>query len=161
MTRRELLAWGALPAAASGQQPYVRHILPAANDNSFLIKVSFHQPLKSAPVLRVGKRRVGGLRTDTDSQFWMFHAEHLTPGLTYQLQVTDSAGKPLSEPWPLRTFPPPDATVDRFRLLIYTCAGGHDAMRIPDSTEPYWVSLTQRRKLLQNALRQPASATFT
>lgn len=136
----------------------VRHILPGANHERFLIKVSFRQALKNPPVLRVDNRRVDGRRTDTDGQFWSFDVEGLKPATTYQLRLRDASGKALGEPWPLRTMPAPDASTDRFRLLIYTCAGGHDAMRVPDTDLPYWVSVSQRRKLFQNALRQKPDA---
>lgn len=151
MTRREFIAGSATAAAAAGAQPTIRHILPAATHQRFLLKVSFHGALHDAPVLRVGNRKVQGLRTDTDGQFWMFDIDGLAPATTYQLQL-------LSHSWPLRTFPPPDATVERLRLLIYTCAGGHDAMRIEDTDQPYWVSIEQRRKLLRAALREQPDA---
>ena len=32
----------------------------------------------------------------------------------------------MCEPWELATFPNPDERPDKFRLLIYTCGGGHE-----------------------------------
>src|SRR5688572_20975867 len=115
MSRREFVAATGAAVSAKAAQSTIRHVLPAATHKRFLLKVSFDTALKSTPVLRVGSRKVQGVRTDTAGQFWMFDADGLTPATTYQLQL-------FSQSWPLRTFPPPDATVDRFRLLIYTCA---------------------------------------
>ena len=158
MTRRDFLAGSVGIAAAAAESSSVRHILPAAAHDRFLIKVSFHVALKSTPVLRIGNRRVAGDKTDSDGQFWQFDAGGLKPGTNYDLQILDAGGRALIEPWPLKTFPPADATVDRFRLLIYTCAGGHDAMPIEGTNEPYWLSVDQRRKFFRAALREQPDA---
>jgi hypothetical protein len=151
MTRRDFVA--ATSAALSGKPatPILRHVLPAANHERFLLKVSFQAALHERPVLLVNDRKTPGIRADTDGQFWIFDVQGLTPATTYQLQL-------FSDRWPLRTLPAPDATVDRFRLLIYTCAGGHDAMRIEGTDQPYWLSIEQRRKLLKAALREKPDA---
>lgn len=154
MTRRDLLALGVAAgmdagAAAAGG---LRHLLPAATHERFLIKASFHGPRRQAPVLHVGNRRVTGERTDSEGQFWQFDVPGLKAATEYQLRLDKG------EPWPLRTMPAPDATVDRFRLLVYTCAGGHDAMRVEGTDEPYWVSVEARRRLLAAALREKPDA---
>jgi hypothetical protein len=151
MTRREFIAGGSSVLTAGAAQPAIRHVLPAATHQRFLLKVSFHGALQTTPVLRVSDRKVEGIRTDTGGQFWMFDVAGLTPATTYQLQL-------FSDSWPLRTFPPPDAAVERFRVLIYTCAGGHDAMRIEGTDQPYWLAIDQRRKLLRAALREKPDA---
>ena len=151
MTRRFFVSTAAVAAAAETSTG-VRHILPGASADRFVVKVSFHAPVRHAPVLRVDNRKVTGARTDTAGQFWQFDVAGLAPATAYRLQLSGG------EPWSLRTLPPPDATVDRFRLLIYTCAGGHDAMRRGDSSDPYWVSIPQRRRLFQAALRQKPDA---
>jgi phosphodiesterase/alkaline phosphatase D-like protein len=151
MTRREFVAATSSAVTAKAAQPSIRHVLPAATHQRFLVKVSFDTSLQSAPVLRVGNRKVRGVRTDTDGQFWMFDVNGLTAATTYQLQL-------FSQSWPLKTFPAPDASVERFRLLIYTCAGGHDAMKIEGAEQPYWVSVDQRRKLFRAALREQPDA---
>lgn len=130
----------------------VRHILPGATHERFLIKVSFHQPVRRVPELRVGNRRVGGQRTDSDGQFWLFDISGLRADTEYMLRLSGM------EPWPLRTLPPPDASIDRFRLMVYTCAGGHDAMRIEGTDDPYWVSVPLRQRLLRRALREKPDA---
>jgi len=97
----------------------------------------------------VANRRVSGVRTDSEGLFWLFDVPGLKPATEYTLRLEGT------DPWPLRTFAPPDATVDRFRLLIYTCAGGHDAMPHPVTGAPnYWVSVEQRRRLFARALRE-------
>ncbi len=153
MTRRDFVAVTGAAMTAKAASPSIRHILPAANHHRFLLKVSFHTALASTPVLRVENRKVQGRRADTEGQFWIFDIDELTPATTYRLQL-------FSETWPLRTFPPPDAKVERFRLLIYTCAGGHDAMRIEGTDDPYWLSIEQRRKLLQTGLREKPDAAI-
>lgn len=151
MTRRDFLAASAAAATAQAAASKTRHILPAATDERFLIKASFHQPLRETPVLRIGSRKVDGVRTDSDGQFWMFDVPGLTANTEYRLQL-------FSDSWPLRTLPSPEAKVERFRLLIYTCAGGHDAMNIEDTDRPYWVSIEQRRKMLRAALAERPDA---
>jgi hypothetical protein len=130
----------------------LRHLLPAATHERFLIKASYHAPVRRAPELRVGDRRVMGHRTDSDGQFWLFDVPGLRPDTAYSLRLDGG------EPWTLRTFAPPDATVERFRLLVYTCAGGHDAMSIEGTRDAYWVSIPARRALLSRALREKPDA---
>jgi hypothetical protein len=155
MTRRQFLA---TPAIAVQRSPtswnagLVRHLLPGANHHRILLKSSFDQPLARSPVLRVGSRRQPGFRTDTQGLFWAFDVDRLEPATSYELQLHDDAGRALCDPWPLRTLPDPESTPERFRLFIYTCAGGHDAIRIPNTDQPYWVSLQNRRKMLAAGL---------
>lgn len=151
MTRREVLA-GGTALAVHGAADSVRHVLPAATHDRFLIKVSFGAAVRRTPELRVGNRRLAGEKTDTDGQFWQFDVPGLQPGSTYMLRLNGGA------PFPLRTFAPPDATVDHFRLLVYTCAGGHDAMHVEGTNDPYWVSIPARRRLLSRALREKPDA---
>ncbi len=134
----------------------LRHVLPAAGHDRLLVKASWRQPLARPPQLRVGSRRVAGVPTDTSGEFFRFHAAGLEPEHRYELQFHDAAGKPLCAPWPISTLPHPDARPKRFLLMVYTCAGGHDAMRNPATGGPYWVPVAQRRKLLEAGLaRRP------
>jgi len=151
MTRRQ---WLASSLSAAAPQTGLRHLLPASTHERFLIKTSFHQPLLRAPDLSVSGRRVSGERADSTGQFWQFDVPNLRPDTVYTLRLDKS------EPWTLRTLPPPNATVDRFRLLVYTCAGGHDAQRIEDTNDPYWVGIPERRRLLQRALREQPDAAI-
>jgi phosphodiesterase/alkaline phosphatase D-like protein len=151
MTRRE---WLLAASAAAQPREGVRHILPAATHQRFLLKVSYWAAPRRAPELRVGDRRVSGQRTDSNGLFWQFDVPGLRPATTYSLRLDRG------EPWPLRTFPAPDATVDRARLLVYTCAGGHDAMKIENTDDPYWVSIPARRRLLGRALREKPDAAI-
>jgi hypothetical protein len=99
----------------------VMHILPTVNHNRFLIKMSFVKPLAAAPLLHVGKAAtVTGAITDTEGRFWMFDSPGLAPDTKYMLTLTDSRGNKLCDPWPLKTFPHPDSSPERARLLIYT-----------------------------------------
>jgi len=137
ITRRQFLAHSAGAAAAglvgcsSESEPSdgwdrgpLRHLLPAVSHRSMIVKASFETPRPEPPVLRVGDRDVSGTRTDSAGRFWAFRVTGLEPDREYTLQLRGSAGKPLCDPWPLRTFPAPGARAERMRALAFTCAGG-------------------------------------
>src|SRR5258706_3430567 len=84
----------------------VRHLLPTVSDSRMLIKVSF-----TAPV---------------EGEHWHFYATDLAPGRRYPLSLVGGDGRALCQPWDLATFPAPGERPNRFRLLIYTCGGGHE-----------------------------------
>ncbi len=122
----------------------VRHLLPAVSDSSILIKASFSERQSSPPVLLIGGQRVEGRMNDTQGEFWQFHADGLEAGRTFALELSGDRGQALCEPWELSTFPARDANVDSFRLLVYTCAGGHDALG--------FLPAAVRQRLLRRAL---------
>ena len=129
----------------------VLHILPSANHERFLIKVSFLQPVTEAPLLQVGQAStVLGVRTDTEGRFWMFDAPGLSPDTEYTLALKTASGKSVCDPWPLKTFPTPDSDPVCVRLLVYTCLGGHDVHREWMKTGP--LPLSVRQRLLNKAL---------
>jgi hypothetical protein len=115
----------AAPAADNWTSDAIDHLLPTVNDRRLLLKGSFTRPLGAASLVIDG-RRVAGQRTDTEGKFWKFDAQNLKPNQTYRLALIDAAGRPLGDPWPIRTFPDPQETPEKLRLAIYTCAGGHD-----------------------------------
>jgi hypothetical protein len=144
----------ALAEAAAGDDGWnagrVRHLLPAASDSRFLIKLSLHDKTAAPPTLRVGRTEIPGVMGDTRGLFWSFDAGGLEPMTSYRLEL--SAGKErLCDPWTFGTLPARDAKPDRFRLLVYTCAGGNGDLRTPDGT-PGFVGLEERRRLLRRAL---------
>ncbi len=96
------------------------HLLPTVSDTRMLIKASFVRPLTAAPTLHIGARSVRGRRTDTAGEFWQFTASDLVAGQRYRLSLTGANGQSLCEPWPLSTFPSPNAQLDRVRLLFFT-----------------------------------------
>lgn len=104
----------------------LRHLLPAVSDTRMLIKASFKYALRGAPRLQVGSTSAIGTVCDTVGEHWQFYATGLEPGRPYTLALADSNGNALCQPWQLATFPAPNASPDNFRLLIYTCAGGHE-----------------------------------
>jgi hypothetical protein len=117
-----------------------------------LIKASFKRPLASAPVLSLGPRRVRGERTDTHGEFWQFDAHGLTPSTTYRLSLSSpDNGRSLCEPWTLGTFPAPGDRPTRLRLLIYTCAGGHDVLT-PVNGQTRFLPTSIRQRLLRRGL---------
>lgn len=131
------------PRAAwdSGQ---VRHLLPTVSDAGMLIKASFARPLTSPPSLRVGTLTVRGRMNDTQGEFWQFRAADLQPGRRYTLSLTGPNGRPLCDRWELSTFPSADSRPERFRVLFFTCAGGHDGLNFLPSAI--------RNRLLRRAL---------
>jgi hypothetical protein len=110
----------------SWDQGMVKHILPTVNDTQMLIKISFNSNLASPPILKVGTRRVIGKMEDSQGENWSFYVDDLLPNKKYQLHLLSASGKSLCETWALSTFPAPQDQVKNFRLLIYTCAGGHE-----------------------------------
>jgi phosphodiesterase/alkaline phosphatase D-like protein len=131
-------------------QGNLAHLLPLADHQRFLIKTSFTDPVGGTPALRVGGKTVPGERTDTAGRFWQFYAQGLEPSQEYDLQLVDGAGQPLCDPWPLKTFPAPDAPANRVRLMVYTCAGGND-ISISSGT-PWFVPRAIRQRLFARAL---------
>jgi hypothetical protein len=106
----------------------LRHLLPTVSDSRMLIKASFNAPLPGPPTLRIGNVAVRGRMTDTRGEHWSFYATGLRPGRRHRLSLVGSNGRALAEPWELATFPGPDERPEKFRVLFYTCAGGHEAM---------------------------------
>lgn len=167
ITRRQLLttaAAAALPLRSQSKDNWssgsVRHLLPAAAPDRILLKVGFQKPLTATPTVRAGSRSAQGVRTDTSGGYWRFDLTGLEPDTAYTLELQGSDGAALCDPWPLKTFPAPQASPKRFRLLVYTCAGGHPATINPDTGGPYWVSIENRRKLLQTGLSYKPDATI-
>jgi len=173
-TRRELLGAGASAAlgllplggatnaaaqtalAADATQPVwddgeLAHLLPTSSHNQILIKASFKKPLTAAPALRIGDQRIAGERSDTRGSFWQFRAADLKPGTPYQLSLLSSDGRVLSQPWTLSTMPAPDDMPTKLRLLVYSCAGGHDLFKL-NHTGVEFVPAAVRQKLLQRGL---------
>src|SRR3984957_3944309 len=117
---------GGAPAAQGWDDGELAHVLPTSSHDRILVKASFKKPLEGTPTLRIGDQRIAGVRSDTRGSFWQFHAGDLKPATAYQLALASSDGRNLCQPWTLSTMPAPDETPGKFRLLIYSCAGGHD-----------------------------------
>jgi hypothetical protein len=127
------------------------HILPTVNYERILIKTSFKEPLAAPPILEInGRHRIMGTPTDTDGRFWQFDAQGLEPDTEYRLVLKDNAGQPMTDVWPLKTFPAPGSTPEKLRLLIFTGLGGHDVHIEWFKTGP--LPLHIRHKLLNKAL---------
>ncbi len=162
ISRRQLIEgslYGAAAVALRGhaqQSPWqpgsVRHLLPAATHDRLLLKASFDRALAAPPTLRAGPRAAAGLQLDSSGEFFSFDLVGLEPERTYELSLEDANGTPLCDPWPIATFPGPDAAPSRFRLLVYTCAGGHPATVDSDTNGPYFVPIENRRKMLLTGL---------
>jgi hypothetical protein len=140
-----------LPAAATDWDAgELVHVIPAVSHDRLLVKASFIRPLLQAPHLKIGMQSVRGTPSGTSSRFWRFEATGLAPATTYTLQLTDADGATLCDPWPLSTFPAPDARVDRLRVLAFTCGGGYDGVTIGDKT--LFLEMGARRRLLARAI---------
>ena len=130
----------------------VVHVLPTVSHERILIKASFSQRLSTAPILRVGaKLRVRGQQTDSRGEFWQFDAAGLKADSAYRLSLVTAEGRALCETWSLRTFPAPDARPEKLRLLMYTCAGGHDALS-PIDGKTLFLPVAVRNRFLRRAL---------
>src|SRR6266568_904567 len=106
----------------------VEHLLPTVSNNRILLKASLREPPAGNPILLVDGRPFVGERTDSTGLFWQFDAPGLEPSRLYKLILTDVAGRPLCGEWPLASFPALDDQPKALRLLIFTCAGGHDGL---------------------------------
>lgn len=144
-------AGGGIAAQPTWDDGELAHLLPTSSHDRILVKASFKKPLEGAPVLRVGDQRVVGERSDTRGSFWQFNAADLKPGTPYQLSLVSSDGRVLSQPWTLATMPAPDNMPAKLRLVVYSCAGGHDIFKL-SHTGVEFVPIAVRQKLLQRAL---------
>jgi hypothetical protein len=122
----------------------VAHTLATVSHDRMLVKLSFFEPQQGRPSLRVNGQRVPGRPTDSERRFWVFDARGLRPDERHELELW-SRGCLLAEPWELSTFPAPDARPEHFRILVYTCAGGHDIF-------PWYNAAPVRRRLLRRGL---------
>jgi hypothetical protein len=154
-----LAASGFVPSCSFRREPHanetgIGHILPTVSHDRALLKVSFHDPHDEAPSLRVDGREVRGVRTDSRGRFWSFDVNQLRASSEYELTLTDAAGRWLHGPWALSTFPLPTARPRSLRLLVFTCAGGHEALR--DYSSPKLERIFQttqvRTRLLERGL---------
>lgn len=133
--------------AAKWNAGSLRHLLPTVSHDQILIKASFDHPLKFAPILKIDGKDIRGSMSDTHGEMWRFHATGLRPGRRYQLALTEARerdGSMLCEPWHLGTFPAPDDRPERVRILLFTCAGGHE--------EFGFLPTTLRSRLFRRAL---------
>ncbi len=108
----------------------IKHLIPTANHEEFQIRVVFNEP-QIAPVLKIASTWVSGNPADTQRTGWTFHPRDLTPDTQYELSLwggNRAQPQRLSDPWPLKTYPHPEARPDHARILIYTCAGGPPRM---------------------------------
>lgn len=70
----------------------VKHIIPTANADRFLIKVSFHHRQEKQPYLSISNRKVPGKQSDPIGRFWQFDVTDLKPDTEYNLKLIDSNG---------------------------------------------------------------------
>jgi len=126
------------------------HLIPTASHNRIIIKVSVAKPFSEPLKISVDGRIFEGVMTDTNGYFWLFDIQNLQTETTYNLIIQDTSGKELTDPWNIKTLPDPDSMPDRFKILIFTCPGGHDVYQTWLFTQH--IPLTVRQKLLNRAL---------
>ena len=152
----EVFAQAPATPASQWDAGSLRHLLPTVSDTRILIKASFNAPLAEAPTLRVGGTSVRGRMSDTHGEHWLFHADGLQPGRPHSLSLVGNKGRSLTQPWELPTFPGPDEQPKQFRVLFFSCAGGHQDMP-PGSNK--FLPTAVRNRLLRRALSfQPQAA---
>jgi len=146
-----LVSWAQTKATnVNWYQGELIHLIPTASDTRFLIKTSWKTARKTAPMLKVGSRRVQGVRTDTEGRFWRFDVDSLTPATNYRLQLLGADGRTLTDVWELKTFPAPAAKTEHCRILAYTCAGGYDSVPLRGRTG--FLDMAVRQQLLARGL---------
>ena len=143
---------GAPPLPQGWDSGQVRHVLPTVSDSRILLKVSLGRPLSTTPRLRVGSTEAVARQNDTAGAHWQFTAADLAPGRRYELSLQTASGSPLCEPWPLSTFPAPDVTPERFRMLFFTCAGGPGGSYTGIGQRQGFLPTSIRNRLLRRAL---------
>lgn len=157
--RRVLRASTAVPAflalnseyalAADGwRQGDLVHLIPTASHERIVIKCSFRSP-QPAVSLTVNGKSHRGRATDRAGRYFEFDVPGLEADRRYELRLTDGT-RPLTDPWPLTTFPHPQAEPDSVRLLAFTCAGGYPGLGEPGNET--FLPLSIRQRLLARAL---------
>ena len=120
-----------------------------------------HQSIVQTPIPRRPRRclsmdrKVAGRAADTRGLFWTFDATDLEPGRRYELQILDARGRAVCDPWPLATFPSPGDSPAQLRLVIYSCAGGHDVLpdhKPTDVSTHRFLTIDVRRRMLARAM---------
>jgi hypothetical protein len=129
----------------------VMHLLPLLDHRQVLLKSSFRAPLMEPPYLRVNQVRVAGQRSDTLGRFWQFHVDGLEADSNQELQLETRAGRALTDPWPLRTFPAPETAAEHLKILAFTCAGGSEHTLMKDGSTVF-LPLAARQRLLDRGL---------
>ncbi|MEP7366564.1 MAG: hypothetical protein ABI972_25180, partial [Acidobacteriota bacterium] len=154
MNRREFVALAAAPLAqAAWDAGTVGHLLPGANHDRILLKASFTSPLAKPPVLRAKALSAAGRRTDGEGRYWAFDLQGLKPATAYELRLHEAGGKPMCDPWTLRTLPHPDENLSKLRVMLYTCAGGHEEATGRGGVNGF-LRNDLRRKLFEAGLKQ-------
>jgi hypothetical protein len=127
------------------------HLIPVVSHDQILIKTSFNSPLGQAPYLQIDDRRIEGLMTDSQGQFWQFYAVDLEADHNYVLQIVEQNGSQVTDTWPLKTFPLPNAEPEHLRIFAYTCAGGNEDLVGDDGTR-HFLQMASRHKLIERGL---------
>jgi hypothetical protein len=152
----EVFAQAPAAPAAPWDAGSLVHLLPTVSDTRILIKASFNAALTEAPTLRVDGTSVQGRMSDTQGEHWHFHVMGLQPGRPYTLSLMGNRGQSLTQPWELATFPAPDEQPGRFRILFFSCAGGHQDM--PPGPHKFLPTIVRNRLLRRALAFQPQAA---
>ena len=158
MNRRHFLAANVGALGALGYSPShannawsqgrIRHLIPTCDDQQIQLKVVFAEP-QTNPQLRLGHRRFAGQQVDRGASAYTFHATGLAPNTEHELSLWQGDQR-LSDTWPVKTHPHPEAHENHLRLLVYTCAGGHPLMS--EGAQSGFLPMATRRALLARGL---------
>jgi hypothetical protein len=141
-------AAAARPLSAGFDAGPLQHVLSTVTHERLLLKASFGRPLSEVPRVRVAGRTVEGRRSDSAGRFWRWDVDGLRADRPHGVRLVNGRGRSLAEPWSVRTFPAPGSRPRSVRLLIFTCAGGHDVF-LPF---PFFQPARVRNRLLRRGL---------
>lgn len=127
----------------------VEHILPAADHQQFLLKISFKDPLAQAPLLKIDNQIIKGKKNDPHGRFWEFRQRNLQNNTSYTLQVLKADKSVITDTWPLKTFPHPDSLPQKLTVLAYTCAGGNGERMFGKEV---FIKMKEKHALLEKAM---------
>lgn len=145
-----------LGAGASDFDDSFAHILCTSSHDTIAVTLSTTGAHIALDLL-VSGIKCPGEKMDSKGHHWRFSISGLESDKEHSLAV-HSGGAQLGDPWPLRTFPAPDAQPQRFKLLSYTCAGGGDGFGF--AGREFFKPLAFRRALFREALKQKPDAAL-
>ena len=145
-----------LGAGASDFDDSFSHILCTSSHDTIAVTLSTTEAHIALDLL-VSGIRCPGEKMDSRGYHWRFSLSGLESDKEHSLAVHSGVGR-LGDPWPLRTFPAPDAQPQNFKLLSFTCAGGGDGFGF--AGREFFKPLAFRHALFSDALKQRPDAAL-
>ncbi len=159
LNRRTLLAMGAASFAAactedivpSEKGPMLSLALPSVGRDYLGLKIWTAMPQVTPPRLTIDGHSVRAQSLESSGRVWAFLQQGLSPATSHKLSLAGGDGRALHDPWSLQTLPDKPSTPSRYRILVFSCAGGDEAMLSGVSSHAF-LPLAARRALLDRAL---------